>query len=578
MKKLIVFFFFSQSVFAQTVNLEWVNSIGATSWDYGRSITTDNLGNVYVTGNFQGTADFDPGAGFFNLTSKGGWDIFIQKLNADGNLIWAKSIGGTLDDFGNSITTDAFGNVYVTGQYQSVVDFDPSAATFNLTSIGSYDVFIQKLDGDGDFVWAISNKGTSADFGVYITTDASGNVYATGNFQGTVDFDPGPGIFNLTSNGGGDVFIQKLDAGGNFVWAISMGGTSGDMGNSITFDTFGNAYVTGKYQGTVDFDPGLGIFNLTSNGSFDIFIQKLNINGNLIWAKSIGSTSNDIGWFITSDALGNLYVTGYFSGTVDFDPGAGIFNLTSVGQQDIFVQKLDAAGNIIWAKSIGGAADDEGYAITTDASSNVFITGYYNGTVDFDPSVETFNLTSNGQQDIFVQMLNDNGDFVWAESIGGTTDSDRGNSITTDTLGNLYVTGFYEGTVDFDPGTEIFNLTSNGSADIFILKLCLNAPNVTVTITDPSITANATGASYQWLDCTNGYAIVSGETAQSFTASANGDYAVEVTTSGCTDTSVCITIFTVNIEENTLLNSASIFPNPNAGLVNVELGTLKGVS
>ncbi|MCH8904439.1 MAG: SBBP repeat-containing protein, partial [Bacteroidetes bacterium] len=225
----------STTIRAQSVKLEWVKSMGGTDNEAGLSITTDSSGNVYVTGYYKGTVDFDPGAATFNLTSNGGWDIFIQKLDASGNFIWAKSMGGTyFYDAGFSITTDAVGNIYVTGIYQDTVVFDPGAATFNLASRnGSWDVFILKMDSSGNFIWAKSMGGTGYDYGRSISIDDMGNVLITGHYQDTADFDPGVSTFNLTSNGFDDVFIQKLDAAGNFLWAKSMGGTFDDYGYSI---------------------------------------------------------------------------------------------------------------------------------------------------------------------------------------------------------------------------------------------------------------------------------------------------------------------------------------------------------
>ena len=270
MKKILLLtitIYLSSISFCQQANFEWAKAYGGTFFDYGNSITVDNSGNVYTTGSFVGTADFDPGAGTFNLTSAGGTDVFIQKLDASGNLLWAKAFGGTSTDQSNSITVDASGNVYATGNFKGTVDFDPGAGTFNLTSAGSYDdFFVQKLDASGNFLWAKAFGGTSTDQSNSITVDASGNVYTTGSFGYTVDFDPGAGTFNLTSAGGADVFIQKLDASGNFIWAKAFGGTSTDQSNSITVDASGNVYTTGGFGNTVDFDPGAGTFILNLNG------------------------------------------------------------------------------------------------------------------------------------------------------------------------------------------------------------------------------------------------------------------------------------------------------------------------
>ena len=389
---------------AQT--FEWVKSFGGSSDDAGYSTIVDDSGNVYTTGNFAGTVDFDPGAGTANLTSAGDYDIFVHKLDASGNFIWAKAFGGSSYDIGESINVDASGNIYTTGSFEGTVDFDPGAGTANLTSVGVNDVFVQKLDASGNFIWAKAFGDINSDYGLSITVDTSGNIYTTGSFIGTVDFDPGAGTANLTSAGGIDVFVQKLDASGNFIWAKAYGGSSNDEGRSTIVDDSGNIYTTGYFAGTVDFDPGAGTVNLTSAGGNDVFVQKLDASGNFIWAKSFGDSNSDYVRSITVDTSGNIYTTGFFEGTVDFDPGVGTANLTSAGGTDIFVQKLDASGNFIWAKSFGDSYAECGCSITVDTSGNVYTTGYFAGTVDFDPEAGIANHTSAGCADIFVQKMN----------------------------------------------------------------------------------------------------------------------------------------------------------------------------
>ena len=568
---------FSQISLAQNPSFEWAKRMGGTGDDRGHSITTDNSGNIYTTGYFSDTVDFDPGAGYFNLISAGENDIFIQKLNASGNLIWVKQMGGSLTDHGLSITIDNSGNVYTTGFFEGTADFDPGVGTTNLTSIGASDIFIQKLDTFGNLLWVKQMGGSFWDEGLSITIDNNGNIYTTGLFSITVDFDPGAGTTNLTSAGDYDIFIQKLDALGNLLWAKQMGGSTYDIGYSITTDNSGNIYTTGYFEGTVDFNPGVGTTNLTSAGFRDIFIQKLDSSGNLLWIKQMGGNNYDFGYSLTIDNKGNIYTTGWFSGTADFDPGTGTTNLTSVGFGDIFIQKLDASGNLVWVKQMGGFNYDCGNSITIDNNWNVYTTGFFHGTVDFDPGTGIANLTSIGNGDTFIQKLDASGNLVWVKQMGGTA-STGGKSITTDTNENLYTIGYFNGTSDFDPGAGTTNLTSVGDNDIFIQKLSQCSVDISLTTTDPSILANAIGASYKWLDCNNNYSIIPGATAQSYTATANGDYAVEVTQNNCVDTSVCVTISTVGISENPIFKGVSIYPNPTQNIVNINLGNLRDVS
>ena len=221
----------------------------------------DGSGNIYVTGYFSGTVDFDPGLGTSFLTSTGSGDMFIIKLNNSGDLVWAQGIGGEVKTILADVILDGDGNLYLTGQFRDIVDFDPGAGINNMTSAGGADIFVSKFDTAGNFLWAKSMGGASDDEGYEIVLDNGGNVYATGTYSGTADFDPGIGITNLTSAGGNDIFVSKLDANGNFVWARSMGGTSSDEGNDIVLDSSGNIYTIGDYHGTADFDPGAGTSN-----------------------------------------------------------------------------------------------------------------------------------------------------------------------------------------------------------------------------------------------------------------------------------------------------------------------------
>ena len=453
-----------------TGNFVWARSTGGTGDDRGNSVTVDASGNVYITGYFQGTVDFDPGQATFNLTSVGGADIFVQKLNRGGNLVWAQSMGGAGDDHGQSIVVDAAGNSYIAGAFQETADFDPGSGSFNLTSAGSNDIFVVKLDSNGNFVWARSFGDTSNDEVRGIAVDAAGNVYTTGGFLGTVDFDPGPTSFPLTSAGSSDIFVQKLDSDGDFVWARAMGGANFSSGMGIAVDAAGNVYTTGFFGGTVDFSSTPEPFNLASAGAFDIFVQKLDSDGELVWVRAMGGTNAEQGTGIGVDAEGNVYTTGIYRDTADFNPGPETFNLTSAGSWDAFVVKLNNNGNFVWARSTGGAGDDRGLGIAVDPEGNAYTTGWFQGTVDFDPGPGSVNLTSAGNFDIFVQTLDSAGDLVRAQSMGGAGD-DRGLGIAVDTVGNIYATGFFNGTADFDPGPGAFNLMSAGSEDIFVVRL-----------------------------------------------------------------------------------------------------------
>lgn len=472
-----ILFFLTLPVYSQTPVFEWAKKTnGGTGEEGGASIVVDGSGNTYTTGSFNGTADFDPGAGVFNMTAAGAGDVFILKLDNNGNFLWAKQIGGPLNEGSASIAVNTTGEIYIAGGFEGTVDFDPGPAIFNLTDFGSGDIFILKLDNNGGFLWAKQLGGTGGDYVNAMAIDNAGNVFATGGIGTAADFDPGPGVYNLTPVSAGDMFISKLNTAGNFAWAVQLAGagaTDYGFGFAIAVDASGNVYSTGNFGGTFDFDPGPGNALITATGS-DIYISKLDNAGNFIWAKEFaGVTAFDYGYSYSITTNGsNIYLTGYYNGSMDFDPGPGSQVLSSVGgTDDIFISKLDAGGNYIWIKQLSGADYEYTYSITTDVSGNIYTTGYFSATVDFDPGPGTFNLSSNGgSPDIFISKLDASGNFVWAGKMGGSN-FDKGAAITVDAADNVYTTGSFRAIVDFDLGAAVFNLISSGSDDAFVHKM-----------------------------------------------------------------------------------------------------------
>lgn len=217
----------SNHLHAQAPAVSWSNIAGSTGIDVENAVVSDAAGNTYHTGQFNGTVDFDPGAGNTSTASAGSGDVFIWKLDPSGALIWIKTIGSTGNDLGTSIQRDATGNLYIAGSFNGTVDFDPDpVGNTSLTSAGGADGFILKLDPTGNFLWARNVGGTAGDGIQKLSLDNSGDIYATGPFNGTADMDPGASTFDLVSAGVNDVFVLKLDASGNFIWAKGIGGTN----------------------------------------------------------------------------------------------------------------------------------------------------------------------------------------------------------------------------------------------------------------------------------------------------------------------------------------------------------------
>ena len=379
-------------------NVLWAKSAGGTYGDYGISISTDAGGNVLVTGPFE-SSSISFGTTTLTNAGAGASDIFVVKYDANGNILWAKSAGGTFSDGGDGISTDAGGNVLVTGDFYSPsISFGTTTLTNADTSGNTPDIFVVKYDANGNVIWAKSAGGTSYDWGNGISTDAGGNVLVTGYFiSPSISF----GTTTLTSAGNADIFVVKYDANGNVLWAKSAGGTFEDVGYGMSTDAGGNVLVTGYFASTSISFGTTTLTNAMTNSTNDIFVVKYDANGNVLWAKSAGGTSHDIAYGISTDAGGNVLLTGdFYSPSISF----GTTTLTSAGPgvSDVFVVKYDANGNVLWAKSAGGISTDIGYGISTDASGNVLVTGYFNS-----PSISfgTTTLTNSGGADVFVVKL-----------------------------------------------------------------------------------------------------------------------------------------------------------------------------
>jgi hypothetical protein len=463
---------FSYCSVAQQFNWATATEVGIGS---NYALAVDAAGNVYTVGAFEGSFDFDPGVGMYWLTATGMRNIFIQKLSASGDLIWAKSIEGT--DWGNapSIVLDSFANMYITGDFAGTADFDLGPGTsFVSSDMSSSDVFVVKYDSSGVLDWLVTCGSAATEGGTAINLDHAGNIVVTGFFNGVTDFDPGPANFDLTPVPGfADIFVWKLDADGGLKWVKQAGAAGDDAGYSICVDAADNVYTLGGFYDTVDFNPGPGLYDLGSVGSQDIFIQKLDSNGNFKWAHSWGSATWEAGWSVKADGNGNIYCGGDFTGTVDFDPSTAISSQTSQTTYNSFLSKFDTAGTFLWVKTMGSPGTASVRSIDIDGNNNIFSSGFFAGTVDFDPGTAVSNLSSGGIGDNpFIQRLDAAGDFIWAGAAVGTTG--WGSTITIDDFGKIYTTGLFTGTMDFDPGPGTATLsTLLGQHSFYVCKLSL---------------------------------------------------------------------------------------------------------
>lgn len=601
--------FYSDQFIAKTDaggKLLWAKKFGnGNSYVYGFSISSDKYGNVYTTGYYEGIIQY-PGGLVFNSGS--GIDAFILKLDSSGNFIWARNL---VDMDAKNIKTDALGNVWISGTFSGTQDFDPGPGVYPLTattaSFGTYS-YLLKLNASGIFIRA---KGLPCKVSGF-DWDNYGNIVVAGSFTGTFDFDPGPGVVTLSSVSGSNanVAIVKLDAGGNFVWAKKVGAYWPMYAESIAVDPSGNLLFTGEFSGVVDFDPDSGVVSLSSlSGSYDIYVLKLNASGNFLWAKKMGGTSGDTGSFIDADLLGNVYTSGYFYNTVDFNPGTGVATLTTADPNavGIFLSKLDSSGNYIGAGKAEAVNASTWPAFCINHLCEVYLTGVYKNFLSFEINGQTYPFSSgfnnytrtfilklkacestsqniflcNGQE-IIIGSHTYNSTGVYLDTLlnAGGNDSllitclteypESGNTLTLSvcsgdsvTIGNhtYHISGIYQDTLIAFTGCDSLITT---------LLTVKNPVEVSTYLSGSTLTSNAVNATYQWLDCNNGYSPVSGAVSQSFSPLSNGVYSVIVTQEECTDTSECVTVMSVGIEnpeEFPLL----LYPNPTQELLKVTL-------
>ncbi len=455
---------------ANTMQYSSTNGGSAYFW---QSIS-DKKGNVYSTGYFYRTIDFDPGSGTTFLTSSISHDAFISKHNRAGKLVWAKQIRGTNTSHGYSIVLDDSSNVYTTGYFQGTTDFDPGTGTFNLLAKGNIgtrggsDIYVHKLDSNGQFVWVKQMGGLGSDMAWTITRNKIGNLFIGGLFEFRADFDPSTSVFSLSSNGGRDAFICSLTSNGLLNWAKSFGGSKHDEVKSIKVSD-SLVYSTGAFHDTVDFDTDTSKYIVNSLGSSDAFIHILNTSGSFIKVSTISGSSANWGNDISLDKFGNILVTGVFSSKSYFGDSSKQVALSSKGRMDSYVSKYTENGGLIWAKSLGGTMDVRGSSITSDIFNNVYTLGVFNGNVDFDPDTMSNHYVNTTSQNVYISRLDSNGKFRYVSPFVGSQSESFSVEITP--TNEILTSGFFYGTTDFDPDTGKYNLVAKGRLDAFITLL-----------------------------------------------------------------------------------------------------------
>lgn len=624
---------------AQHLDLDWAKhyggavntAFGTSSMSNVRDIKADSAGNTYVVGNYNHSADFNPGPGTAVLSARNDGftnyvsDAYVAKYNPQGEFLWVRAIGGNGDEQGNRVQLDQAGNVYVVGTLgeESLIAYFDTAA--NAPSInknaGGYnytEAFVAKYDNNGTFIWGKHFGGMGYDVGNSLTVSKDGTAVYAGAMVSPM---------NATDTNG--ILLQKFDgANGNTLWRKHLAGKNGILAPlGMVLDTDENLYVTGalNYADTVDFDPGANVVNwVSAGGSSNPFLAKYDSAGNYVWVQ--GGLQINAGWsaqsqYMAIDDNNDIYITGYFNGELTMD-SAGTIVVLNVNANDGFTAKYDSDGHCVWANSFGSASNEGSDGIALDRAGNVIITGTFRLSVDFNPGSSVDTLVSAGSVDACWVKYDAAGNYLQAGRLGGTND-DWGRKVAVDGGGNIYVAGDIRSRpATMEPGTAADTLTTIGVEEAFIIKLfCGDTSSTQLTVVacgesysfdgqllvasgiytrhypsllgcDSVITLNLTlnplpeaiitvdvdtlGTTqpyntYQWMkDGT----VISGATQAKYTVTENADYQVIVTTAnGCTDTSDIYTVTNhgVSIKNAHLLKEqVQVFPNPSNGQVNIK--------
>ena len=448
---------------------QFVTSIRGDASILSHDIAVDAQGNTYVTGSFLGTANF----GGQSLSSVGLKDIFVASYDQNGVHRWSFNIGGIaggpgLDDEGVGLALSGNGSLYVSGYFQGSADFDPGSGEVSLTSAGFRDAFIASYTLDGQLNWAHAFGSSADDRGAGVVATGE-HVYVTGLFRDEAAVHSSTdAALSLTSNGQEDGYLLGFTAAGSPEWAAGYGDASIDVGQDVGVDATGNVYLTGTYSGDVDFDPSGNEVVLSSvNRSSDVALASYTPEGALRWALGVGSAQADGSFGLAVSETGISYVTGHFVGRVDFDPGPADASRVSLGARDAFLARYLEDGTFDWVHQMGSGFA-EGRNVAVDATGAVGFVASYSGDVFPDPA-STQRLTSVGEQDMLIARYQPDGGLIWGRSVGGAL-TEFVTAIALGADGTPYVTGHFEEAVDFDPGAEVSTVESQGEFDGFVAR------------------------------------------------------------------------------------------------------------
>jgi hypothetical protein len=475
---------------SQIPDFVWAKSVGGTGADFSRSIAVDNNGDIYICGFYNTAADFNPGGTGGAVTSAGTYDMFLAKYSPSGVFYWVKTMGGTGSDQASRVAVGDNGDVYLTGIIASPgVDFNPGGTGGTVSVSGSMDAFVAKFNTNGVFQWAKALGGTGIDRGQSVAVNANGDVFVCGEVASAGgNFNPGGTGGSVTSAGGSDAFLAKYSSNGTFQWVKTIAGTASDLAFDVTVDINQDVYVTGNTaSATTNFNVG-GTGGLADgNGADDVYVAKYTTAGTFLWVKRVGGNLTDQGRSVRTDANGNLYISGNFQSTANFNSGGTGGIVTSAGNIDIYLAKYNSTGAFQWVRSMGGTAPDYGLSIGIDTTGDVYLAGEFQGNTDLNPGGPGGTLNTGGGSEGYLAKYSGTGVFQGARHFTGP-ESDFCHQIAVDYNNNVYAIGQFSASgVNVNVGGTGGSLSSVGGSDVFVVKFgtnCMVFDTLTETVCD----------------------------------------------------------------------------------------------
>ncbi|QQR86059.1 MAG: T9SS type A sorting domain-containing protein [Flavobacteriales bacterium] len=485
----------------------YIAEIKGTAWDMVGDMAVDGQGNTILVGHFGGICDFDPGPGTMNIAANGLYDGFVAKYDPNGALLWAGKIGGIGDQRIFTVVLDSADNIHLGGWFEQTADLDPGPGSLLFTSAGEFDGFFSKLDPAGQLIWAsvLPNTGRSfvSDMDM---SPATGDLIITGCFLDTIDMDPSPNSYPLSTDPLGAFyeknteFLARYTSGGALLWAKRIGGGNEGPRVSVHNDGLGNEVINWGTVGeddditTTDLDPGSGSVHPTGQGALQpaewIGVVQFNANGDYQWSHlirghrgSVGGIPEDLLALVT-DAAGNILIAGQFDHDFTAYPNNAVtlapFGVTNY---DGFLIKLSPSGALIWEKHMGNGASGENESlvdIAIDATGNYWVSGVFAVGAEMDSDALGHTIGSNGEFDIAVIGFDPSGGYLYHGTVGGDWYDASPHLCTVGS--DLLLSGSYgtfQGTADLDISSGIQSFTAIDTYDAFITRF---APSISTGV------------------------------------------------------------------------------------------------